>query len=184
MSEVKQSTRISDLEIDTPKKQYKVGEDAAIDLKVKFSITGGIRDNFNEKNWTMAYNKNDNVFKLKYGIRVLEGGFRKREVILPFNSYKKASIFWTRNPKLAQTAQRKIWIQVSKNFEPVIRLTEDEIRNELFDFEEKIRIDPTKLGVGKHKLSSEVHVSWMKHYYTEPFNDKATSNQLEVEVIN
>ena len=33
-----------------------------ITINVKFSVTGGLREAFNEKNWEKAYNKHDNVF--------------------------------------------------------------------------------------------------------------------------
>ena len=45
--------------------------------RVQFSIEGDLRDSFNEKNWTEAYNNNDVSFKLKYGIKLVSGGFRK-----------------------------------------------------------------------------------------------------------
>jgi len=38
--------------------------DDSITLNVKFSLSGEMRDVFNEKNWTDAYERNDNLFKL------------------------------------------------------------------------------------------------------------------------
>ena len=35
-----------------------------ITINVKFSLGGDIRNSFNEKNWTDAWNKNDNQFML------------------------------------------------------------------------------------------------------------------------
>ena len=70
-----------------------------IPVVVSFSVLGGIRDAFNEENWTKAYDKNDNTFKMKYGIKIHSGGIKKR-VVGQVDTYRKASIFWTRNPKL------------------------------------------------------------------------------------
>ena len=55
-------------------------QDETIEIHVQFSIEGGLRDAFNEVNWTKAYNNNDVSFKLKYGIKLTSGGFRKKEV--------------------------------------------------------------------------------------------------------
>ena len=49
-----------------------------IPVVVSFSVLGGIRDAFNEENWTKAYDKNDNTFKMKYGIKIHSGGIKKR----------------------------------------------------------------------------------------------------------
>ena len=47
---------------------------------------------------------------------------------------------------------RRIWVQVAKNFEPFIRLSEEEVRQELFDFDEKFVFKASDLGKGKHKI--------------------------------
>ncbi|HEY4680196.1 MAG TPA: hypothetical protein VIH04_02900, partial [Nitrosarchaeum sp.] len=67
---------ISDLELIKSKNEFTVNED--ITVSVKFSLKGTLRDSFTEENWTKAYNKNDNLFKLKYGIKLTSGGLRKR----------------------------------------------------------------------------------------------------------
>ena len=54
--------------------------DDSITLNVKFSLNGEVRNAFNEKNWTDAYEKNDNQFKLKYGIKIASTGIRKHDV--------------------------------------------------------------------------------------------------------
>ena len=106
---------ISDLELIKDKDDYTVDDD--ITVNVKFSLTGKVRDVFNEENWNIAYDKFDNQFKLKYGIKLVSGGLRKHNVGKPIDTYRKASIFWTRNPKLVNPMkERKIWVQVAKNF--------------------------------------------------------------------
>jgi hypothetical protein len=147
------------------------------------SIQGALREAFNEKNWTRAYNKNDNLFKLKYGVKLLTGGIRKHELGKPIDAYRKASLFWTRNPKLVNPMKEKrIWVQVAKNFEPFIRLTEEEVRQELFDFDEKITFKASELGNGKHAIGAEAYVEWQKHDYIEPFSTKFNSKEIEIKI--
>lgn len=172
---------ISDIKLEKSKDEY--SSDEMIQIDIKFSIQGELREAFNEKNWTTAYNKNDNLFKMKYGIKLLSGGIRKHELGKPIESYRKASIFWTRNPKLVNPMKKKrIWVQVAKNFEPFIRLTEEEVRKELFDFNEKIIFKASDLGVGKHPIEVEVYVEWQKHDYTEPFKTKTQANGIELKI--
>ena len=174
-------SKISEILLVNGKDQYSSSD--TIEINVQFSIEGGIRDAFNEDNWTKAYNNNDVSFKLKYGIKLTSGGFRKKEVGKPIDSYRKAAIFWTRNPKLVNPMKdKRVWVQVAKNFEPFIRHTEEEVRQELFDFNEKFLIKASDLGTGKHKISAEVFASWQKHDYTESDNIKNNSKELEITI--
>ena len=160
---------------------YAIGD--SITLNVKFSLNGEVRIAFNEKNWTDAYIKNDNQFKLKYGIKLTSGSLRKHNVGKSIDTYRKASIFWTRNPKLVNPMkERRIWVQVSKNFESYIKLTEEDIQKELFDFDESIILSASELGKGKHKISAEVFASWNKHTYIEKNEEKMHSKEIEIDI--
>ena len=79
------------MRLDKDKDVYAI--DDSITLNVKFSLNGEVRNSFNEKNWTDAYEKNDNQFKLKYEIKLTSGSLRKHSVGKPINTYRKASIF-------------------------------------------------------------------------------------------
>ena len=99
------------------------------------------------------------------------------------DTYRKASIFWTRNPKLVNPMKdRRIWVQVAKNFVPYIRLSEEEVRSELLDFDEKFAFKASDLGSGKHKIGVEVFASWQKHDFTEPGSVKNNSREIEITV--
>jgi hypothetical protein len=91
-------SKISDIQLVKSKDEYTVDEN--IEINVQFSVEGGIRDAFNEANWTKAYNNNDVSFKLKYGIKLTSGGFRKKELGKTIDTYRKAAIFWTRKSKI------------------------------------------------------------------------------------
>lgn len=174
-------SKISAIELVKSEDEYSSGD--KIEINVQFSVQGDLRDAFNEANWTKAYNDNDVSFKMKYGVKLTSGGFRKKELGRTIDTYRKASIFWTRNPKLVNPMKdRRIWVQVAKNFEPFIRLTEEEVREELFDFNEKFVFNASDLGKGKHKLSAEAFASWQKHDYTEPGSVKNNSGEIEITV--
>jgi hypothetical protein len=156
--------------------------DDNVTVSVKFSVTGALREAFNEKNWEKAYNNHDNTFKLRYGVKLHTSGLRKKEIGKPLDTYKKAALFWTRNPKLTQMGEKKVWVQISKNFEPSIPNSQSEAQQLFLDFDEKIQFNASELGVGKHKIGAEVYVSWFKHDYTEPFDETVHSKEIEIEV--
>ena len=174
-------SKISEISLVNGKDQYSPSD--TLEINVQFALEGDIRNAFNEANWTKAYNNNDVSFKLKYGIKLTSGGFRKKEIGKPIDTYRKAAIFWTRNPKLVNPMKdRRIWVQVSKNFEPFIRLSEEEVRQELFDFNEKILVKASDLGPGTHKIGADVYASWQKHDYTESDNIKNNSKEIEITI--
>lgn len=174
-------SRISEIELEKSKEEYSLDDD--IEINVKFSVQGGLRESFNEDNWTKAYEANDVSFKIKYGVKLTSGGFRKKTIGSPIDTYRKASIFWTRNPKLVNPMKdKRVWVQVAKNFVPIIKLSEEEIRQELLDFNEKFTIKASELGKGKHKISAEVFASWQKHEFTDPESIKNNSQEIEITV--
>ena len=98
-------SKISEILLVNGKDQYSSSD--TIEINVQFSIEGDIRNAFNEANWTKAYNNNDVSFKLKYGVKLTSGGFRKKEIGKTIDTYRKAAIFWTRNPKLVNPHKDK-----------------------------------------------------------------------------
>ncbi len=172
---------IGEIELEKSNDKFEMDENIAVN--VKFSVMGALRESFNEKNWERAYNKHDNVFKLKYGVKLYTTGLRKHELGKPIDTYRKAAIFWTRNPKLTRVAEKKIWVQIAKNFEPFIPRTETEAREMLLDFNEKLEFKAADLGNGKHKIEAEVFVSWLKHDYSEATSLKSHSKEIEIEII-
>ena len=175
------ASEISNLNLVKDKDVYT--SDDSITINVKFSLSGDVRNSFTEKNWTNAYENNDNQFKLKYGIKLVSSGLRKHDMVKPIDTYRKASIFWTRNPKLVNPMKEKrIWVQVAKNFEPIIKLTEGDVQRELFDFDEALVLNASDLGQGKHKVSAEVFASWNKHTYVEKNEEKTHSEEIEIEI--
>ena len=164
------------------KSSDKPGIEDNVTINVKFSVTGALREAFNEKNWEKAYNNHDNTFKLRYGVKLHTSGLRKKEIGKPLDTYKKVALFWTRNPKLTQMGEKKVWVQISKNFEPSIPNSQSEAQQLFLDFDEKIQFNASELGVGKHKIGAEVYVSWFKHDYAEQFDETAHSKEIEIEV--
>lgn len=174
-------SKISVIKLVKSKDEYSLDEN--VEINVQFLVEGDLRNAFNEANWTKAYNNNDVSFKLKYGIKLTTSGLRKKELGRTIDTYRKAAIFWTRNPKLVNPMKnRRIWVQIAKNFEPFIRLSEEEVRQELFDFNEKFVFKASDLGKGKHKIGAEAFVSWQKHDFIGTGSVKNSSSEIEIKI--
>ena len=78
--------------------------------------------------------------------------------------------------------ERRIWVQVVKNFEPFIRLSEEEVREEFFDFNESYTFKASELGAGNHKINVEAFASWQQHSYIVKGDTKNQSKEIEITI--
>src|ERR687889_275420 len=152
--------------------QDKVKKDESLTLSLSFKIQGNIREVFDQKNWERAYNIHDNVFRITIEISLKEG----RKAILQNKFVRKATLFWTRSPKIPF----RIWISIIKDDTPFYPITVDEARSLLFDINKLIELNSDNLKRGSHKLSIDIKVSWGKHYYTNSTNIKGRSNTVDI----
>lgn len=154
------------------KSQESVGPDHPFTLSLSFRIEGSIREAFSQKNWERAYNKHDNGFRMTIEVDLKSG----RKTIVPIRFVRKASLFWTRNPKIPY----RIWVSIVKDDTPHYPLSEEEAKSFLFDVNKVIELSGTQLDSGRHKLHTDIKVSWGKHQYTEPSEIQGRSNDIEM----
>lgn len=159
--------------------RVKMGE--PLTLEVQFGIDGRIREMLNQKTWTEAYNKHDNLFMIKYTIGVQTKSARKREVVKPVSFVRKASFYWSRNPKLPPPPpNKKIWAMIVVDDSPVLPESEIQARSLIFDVRRSFELMGSAVGKGRHKLFAYARASWGRHLYTEPAKVEARSNIIEV----
>ena len=96
---------------------------------------------------------------------------------------QSGSLFLARNPKLTNPMKdKRVWVQVAKNFTPHIKLSQEEVQQELFDFEETINVKASEIGTGEHQISAEAYVSWNKHDYTDSDKTSNSSKNYKITV--
>ena len=155
------------------KSQQSVGHDPQLTLGLSFRVEGSIRDAaFSQKNWERAYNKHDNTFRMTIEVDLKSG----RRTIMPIKFVRKASLFWTRNPKIPY----RIWVSIVKDDTPFYPLSEEEARSLLFDVNKVIELTFSHLDSGIHELYTDIRVSWGKHEYTQPTEIKGRSNIIKL----
>jgi hypothetical protein len=161
---------ITDVVLSKSQDRVSVGE--ILTLSLGFKIIGDIREAINQKNWERAYDRHDNAFRMSIKLDLKSG----RKTILPIKFARKAIMFWTRSPKIAN----RIWISIVKDDMLFYPVTVEEARSFLFDVNRIIELNTENLDSGVHKLFAEIEVTWGKHTYTEPTVIAGRSNEVQV----
>src|SRR5918911_518313 len=154
------------------KSQESIRYDHPLTLSLSFRVEGSIRETFSQKNWERAYNKHDNGFRMTIEVDLRSG----RRTIVPIKFVRKASLFWTRNPKVPY----RIWVSIVKDDTPYYPLSEEEAISMLFDVNKVIELDGSYLNSGTHTIYADIRVSWGKHEYTQPTEIKGRSNDIKL----
>ena len=165
-----QESIVSDAKLSLSQDKVKEGE--SLSLSLSFKIIGNIREIFNQKNWERAYNKHDNLFRITIEISLKAG----RKVILQNKFVRKATLFWTRSPKIPF----RIWISIIKDDTPFYPTTVEEAKSLLFDIDKLIELNGYHMKRGSHEFSTDIKVSWGKHFYTNPTVITGRSNAVSV----
>lgn len=146
--------------------------DESLTLSLSFKIQGNIREVFDQKNWERAYNIHDNVFRITIEISLKDG----RKAILQNKFVRKAILFWTRSPKIPF----RIWVSIIKDDTPFYPTTVEEAKSLLFDINKFIELNGYDFKRGSREFSTDIKVSWGKHFYTNPTVITGRSNAVTI----
>ncbi len=161
---------IVDAKLSRLQDKEKKGE--SLTLSLSFKIQGNIREVFDQKNWERAYNIHDNVFRITIEISLKDG----RKVVLQNKFVRKAILFWTRSPKIPF----RIWVSIIKDDTPFYPTTVEEAKSLLFDINKLIELNDYDLKRGSREFSTDIKVSWGKHFYTNPTVITGRSNAVSI----
>ena len=161
---------IVDAKLSRLQDKEKKGE--SLTLSLSFKIQGNIREVFDQKNWERAYNIHDNVFRITIEISLKDG----RKAVLQNKFVRKAILFWTRSPKIPF----RIWVSIIKDDTPFYPTSVDEAKSLLFDINKLIELSDYDLKRGSRKFSTDIKVSWGKHFYTNPTVITGRSNAVSI----
>ncbi len=179
MCDVPEGSYISGIKLTASANRIKMDDPLTLDLQ--FKVDGRIREVLNQQAWTLAYTKHDTVFRVKFVIRVQTGSVKKRDVVEPVKFVRKASFYWSRNPKLPPPPpSKKIWAMIVVDDRPNLPDSVEHAKSLIFDVKRSIELIGSSVGRGKHKLLAHVSASWAKHTFTEPMEVDAKSNEVEI----
>jgi hypothetical protein len=165
-----EKSMIVDAKLSRLQDKEKKGE--SLTLSLSFKIQGNIREVFDQKNWERAYNIHDNVFRITIEISLKEG----RKAVLQNKFVRKAILFWTRSPKIPF----RIWVSIIKDDTPFYPTTVEEAKSLLFDINKFIELNGYDFKRGSREFSTDIKVSWGKHFYTNPTVITGRSNAVSI----
>jgi hypothetical protein len=165
-----EKSMIVDAKLSRLQDMEKKGE--SLTLSLSFKIQGNIREVFDQKNWERAYNIHDNVFRITIEISLKDG----RKAILENKFVRKAILFWTRSPKIPF----RIWVSIIKDDAPFYPTTVEEAKSLLFDISKFIELNGYDFKSGSREFSTDIKVSWGKHFYTNPTVITGRSNAVTI----
>ena len=106
---------------------------------------------------------------------------KKRDVLEPVKFIRKASFYWSRNPKLPPPPpNKKIWALIVADDSPKLPDNVEEVKSLLLDVRYSVELMGSNIHKGAQKLVAHISVSWGKHLFTEPVEIEATSNEIEI----
>lgn len=161
---------IVDAKLSRLQDKEKKGE--SLTLSLSFKIQGNIREVFDQKNWERAYNIHDNVFRITIEIILKDG----RKAVLQNKFVSKAILFWTRSPKIPF----RIWVSIIKDDTPFYPTSVEEAKSLLFDISKFIELNGYDFKRGSREFSTDIKVSWGKHFYTNPTVITGRSNAVSI----
>lgn len=165
-----EKSMIVDAKLSRLQDKEKKGE--SLTLSLSFKIQGNIREVFDQKNWERAYNIHDNVFRITIEIILKDG----RKAVLQNKFVRKAILFWTRSPKIPF----RIWVSIIKDDTPFYPTTVEEAKSLLFDISKFIELNGYDFKRGSREFSTDIKVSWGKHFYTNPTVITGRSNAVSI----
>jgi hypothetical protein len=165
-----EKSMIVDAKLSRLQDKEKKGE--SLTLSLSFKIQGNIREVFDQKNWERAYNIHDNVFRITIEISLKDG----RKAVLQNKFVRKAILFWTRSPKIPF----RIWVSIIKDDTPFYPTTVEEAKSLLFDISKFIELNGYDFKRGSREFSTDIKVSWGKHFYTNPTVITGRSNAVSI----
>jgi hypothetical protein len=173
---------INDVKLVASASRIRPNEPLTLDLQ--FKVDGHIREVLNQETWTSSYDKHDTVFLIKYLIKIQTISIKKRDVVEPIKFVRKASFYWSRNPKLPPPPpNKKIWAMIVIDDIPNLPDSVEDAKILLLDVKRSIELMGSSIGKGKHKLVAYVSASWGKHPYTKSTEIEAESDEVEVECV-
>ena len=158
-----------------------IKDDEIIDFEVSFKVEGEIRDKFNQETWTYAYDKHDNLFRIKYTIGL---DYDKGVLAEPVTLIRKASFYWSRDPKIPPyPPEKKIWAMIVIQESPVIPTSIEHAKSLLFDVKYSIIASGSRLSKGINNVNAYAIVEWGKHVFISDAKIVARSEPIRISKI-
>ncbi|MDG6938797.1 MAG: hypothetical protein JRN39_00100 [Nitrososphaerota archaeon] len=160
--------------------------DQNVDVRVRFSIQGGLRDAYDRSCWQTAYAEHDTLLRIIFhaGIYRKAGGVLDRAVVKKTKFVKKGKLYWTRNPDLTDNTANRIWsFVVDEDGAARVHDKEEDVKDTLFTFDRTLTIPAGSLKKGTNTLFVKASARWFRHTYAGSGSLSGSSRQFDVAIL-
>ena len=156
-------TSLAGLSLIPESREYKSDETVRINLG--FRVIGGLRESFIPDVWTVAWEDNDKLVRLRFEASLRRAGMGGRTLATTGKEVRRAKFYWSRDPDLPY----RIWPAIihEDGRAPIIPEGVDDAKSKFLDVVKLFEFPATALGVGSHRISGSVQASWGRTSYLE-----------------
>jgi hypothetical protein len=156
-------TSLADLSLIPESRQYKLDETMKINLG--FRVIGGLRESLIPDVWTVAWEDNDKLVRLKLEASLRRAGIGGGKLATTGKEVRKVKFYWSRDPDLPY----RIWTAVvhEDGSAPIIPESVEDAKSKFLDVVKPFEIPASTLGAGTHRIFGSVEVAWGRTSYIE-----------------
>jgi len=171
-------TLITDLKLIPESREYKLDE--AIRVNLGFRVIGGLRESFIPDVWTVAWEDNDKMVRLRMEASLRKGGVGGGKLATTGKEVRRAKFYWSRDPDLPY----RIWTAIihEDGSAPILPDSVEDAKSKFLDVVKLFEIPATTLGRGTHKIVGSVDLAWGRRSYLEKGSLSGKTSPVELKI--
>lgn len=172
------ATTLADLSLIPESRDYKL--DDTVRINVGFRILGGLRESFIPDVWTVAWEDNDKMIRLRMEVSLRKGGLGRTKLATTGKEVRRAKFYWSRDPDLPY----RIWTAIihEDGSAPILPESVEDAKSKFLDVVKRFEIPASTLGPGSHRIYGLVDVGWGRTSYLEKGSLSGKTFPVELKV--
>jgi len=156
-------TSLTDLSVIPDSREYKT--DDTIRMSLGFRVIGGLRESFIPDVWTVAWEDNDKMIRLRLEASLRKSGIGGGKIATTGKEVRRAKFYWSRDPDLPY----RIWTAIihEDGRAPILPESVEDAKSKFLDVVKLFEIPASTLGVGTHTILGAVEVGWGRTSFIE-----------------
>jgi hypothetical protein len=171
-------TVLTDLSLIPESREYKL--DDAIRINLGFRVIGGLRESFIPDVWTVAWEDNDKMVRMRLEASLRKAGATGGKLATTGKEVRRAKFYWSRDPDLPY----RIWPAIihEDGSAPIVPLNVEDAKSKFLDVVKLFEIPASTLGRGSHRMVGSVAISWGRRSYLEKGSLSGKTPPVEVKI--
>jgi len=173
------STALTELRLIPESREYKLDE--AVRINLGFRVMGGLRESFIPDVWTVAWEDNDKMVRIKMESSLRRTGLGGAALATTGKEVRRAKFYWSRDPDLPY----RIWTAIihEDGSAPIIPESVEDAKSKFLDVVKLFELPASVLGRGRHRVVGSVQVGWGRRSYLEKGSVSGKTPPIELRVV-